>query len=102
MVPSISDSEAEGASGPVFETTLDQPMVDIFVKTTQAAVDDVKVDDVKVDDVVAFFGVRCVKENILAESNSLQTTVYRLTLPSDGPVECKILQPQHSSYKKGT
>lgn len=97
MVPSISDSEAEGASGPVFETTLDQPMVDIFVKTTQAAVD-----DVKVDDVVAFFGVRCVKENILAESNSLQTTVYRLTLPSDGPVECKILQPQHSSYKKVT
>lgn len=71
-----------------------QPKVDIFVRTSQTITD-----DVKVNDVVVFYGVRCVEERYFVKSSLLQTTVYRLLLPNDGPVDCRVLPPGHSGYK---
>jgi hypothetical protein len=76
-------------------TTPDQPRVDIFVRTSHT-----EFDDVNVDDIVFFYGVRCVEEKIFVKSSSLQMTVFRLLLPNDGPVDRKILSPDHSWYKE--
>ena len=69
--------------------------VDIFVKAPFALIE-----IVGLNDVVLLTGVRCTEEKYTDETNAIRTSAFRLIIPDETTVDCKVFPPNHSCFKQ--
>ena len=51
-------------------------------------------------DVILLTGVRCTEETYTDGANGVRTTVYRLIIPDERNIDCRVLPAEHSSTKQ--
>ena len=70
--------------------------VDIFVKASNAIV----IENVAANDFVLLTGVRCTEETYTDETHGLRTSSFRLVIPDETTVACRVLPQCHGSVKQ--